>query len=123
MRWSNIALIEREGHMISSDIIRGHLDAIILKLIIEKDRYGYEISKEIAKRTDNVFEIKEATLYAVFQRLEKNEYIVSYSGQITHGRTRKYYKVTALGKEYYLQKAQEWKATKEIISLFMEEKR
>ena len=108
--------------MISSDIIRGHLDAIILKLIIEKDRYGYEISKEIAKRTDNVFEIKEATLYAVFQRLEKNKYIVSYSGQITHGRTRKYYKVTALGKEYYLQKTLEWKNTKKIISLFMEEK-
>jgi len=44
--------------MISSDILRGHLDAIILKLIIEKDRYGYEISKEISTRTDNTFEIK-----------------------------------------------------------------
>ncbi len=108
--------------MISSDIIRGHLDAIILKLIIEKDRYGYEISKEISKRTDNLFEIKEATLYAVFQRLEKNEYIVSYSGQITHGRKRKYYKVTALGKEYFAEKAEEWQITKKIINLFMEEK-
>jgi PadR family transcriptional regulator PadR len=106
--------------MISSDIIRGHLDAIILKLIIEKDRYGYEISKEISQRTDNLFEIKEATLYAVFQRLEKNEYIVSYSGQITHGRKRKYYKVTALGREYYEKKTEEWKITKKIINLFME---
>ena len=108
--------------MISSDIIRGHLDAIILKLIIEKDRYGYEISKEISTRTDNQFEIKEATLYAVFQRLEKNEYIVSYSGQITHGRKRKYYKVTALGKEYFEEKVREWKVTKRIINLFMEER-
>lgn len=107
--------------MISSDIIRGHLDAIILKLIIEKDRYGYEISKEISKRTGNQFEIKEATLYAVFQRLEKNEYIVSYSGQITHGRKRKYYKVTALGKGYFEEKAEEWQNTKKIINLFMEE--
>jgi len=107
--------------MISSDIIRGHLDAIILKLIIEKDRYGYEISKEISLRTDNQFEIKEATLYAVFQRLEKKEYIVSYSGQITHGRKRKYYKVTASGKEYFIEKKEEWKTTKKIINLFMEE--
>ncbi len=106
--------------MLSSDNIRGHLDAIILKLIIEKDRYGYEISKEITKRTNNQFEIKEATLYAVFQRLERNEYIVSYSGQITHGRKRKYYKVTALGREYFDEKAEEWKETKEIINLFME---
>ncbi len=106
--------------MLSSDTIRGHLDAIILKLIIEKDRYGYEISKEITKRTNNQFEIKEATLYAVFQRLERNEYIVSYSGQITHGRKRKYYKVTALGREYFGEKAEEWQETKEIINLFME---
>ena len=109
--------------MISSDIIRGHLDAIILKLIIEKDRYGYEISKEIGSRTNNQFEIKEATLYAVFQRLEKNEYIVSYSGQITHGRKRKYYKVTALGREYFEEKASEWEITKEIINLFMEDEK
>ncbi len=109
--------------MISSDIIRGHLDAIILKLIIEKDRYGYEISKEISKRTDSVFEIKEATLYAVFQRLEKKELIVSYSGQITHGRKRKYYKVTALGKEYFDVKVEEWQATKKIINTFMEEQK
>ncbi len=108
--------------MISSDILRGHLDAIILKLIIEKDRYGYEISKEISIRTDNTFEIKEATLYAVFQRLEKNEYIVSYSGQITHGRKRKYYKITEQGHAFYQEKLCEWEETKRIIDLFMEGK-
>ena len=107
--------------MISSDIIRGHLDAVILKLIIEKDRYGYEISKEISKRTDNTFEIKEATLYAVFQRLEKNEFIISYSGQITHGRKRKYYKVTELGQSYFQEKVNEWKETKKVINTLLEE--
>lgn len=59
--------------MVRSDIIRGHLDAIILRLISEKDRYGYEISQEISLRTNNRFQIKEATLYAVFQRLEKKK--------------------------------------------------
>ncbi len=108
--------------MISSDIIRGHLDAIILRLIIEKDRYGYEISKEIGERTKNTFEIKEATLYAVFQRLEKNEYIVSYSGQITHGRKRKYYKITEQGRAFYDEKIGEWEETKRIIDLLMEGK-
>ncbi|MEX1307062.1 MAG: PadR family transcriptional regulator [Eubacteriales bacterium] len=106
--------------MISSDILRGHLDAIILKLIIEKDRYGYEISKEIATRTDSTFEIKEATLYAVFQRLENNESIVSYSGQITHGRKRKYYKITEQGHALFEQKVQEWDETKRVIDLLME---
>ena len=106
--------------MISSDIIRGHLDAIILVLIIEKDRYGYEISKEIKSRTNDLFEIKEATLYAVFQRLEKKEFIVSYSGEITHGRKRKYYKITATGREYFSDRQEEWKITKQVINTFME---
>ena len=109
--------------MISSDVIRGHLDAVILKLIIEQDRYGYEISKEISQRTNNAFEIKEATLYAIFQRLEKKAYIVSYSGEITHGRKRKYYKVTAAGKEYFNEKLEEWKLTKQIINTLSEEQK
>lgn len=106
--------------MISSDIIRGHLDAIILRLIIEKDRYGYEISKEISSRTDNKFGIKEATLYAVFQRLEKKELIESYKGEQSHGGKRKYYTITTLGKAYYSEKAKEWDTTKKVIDTFME---
>lgn len=103
-----------------SDIIRGHLDSIILRLILEEDRYGYEISKEISLRTDNRFQIKEATLYAVFQRLEKKDLIESYFGSVSKGGKRKYYKITTLGKAFLKETVEEWKATKEIIDLFME---
>lgn len=106
--------------MLNSDIIRGHLDAIILRLIIEKDRYGYEISKEISQRTENLYGIKEATLYAVFQRLERNELIKAYYGEFSHGGKRKYYTATTLGKAYYSEKTKEWEMTKKIIDMFME---
>ena len=106
--------------MIRSDITRGHLDSIILRLIWEKDRYGYEILKEISSRTENRFQIKEATLYAVFQRLEKREFIESYYGNVSHGGKRKYYRMTTLGKAYLRETVEEWKETKEIIDLFME---
>lgn len=105
---------------IRSDIIRGHLEPIILRLILEKDRYGYEISKEISERTKHRFEIKEATLYAVFQRLERKELIESYVGSMTRGGKRKYYRMTPLGKAYLKELVQEWHETKEIIDLFME---
>ena len=105
--------------MIRSDMIRGHLDAVILRLILEKDRYGYEISKEISLRTDNRFQIKEATLYAVFQRLEKKELIESYYGSVSKGGKRKYYRITTLGKAFFKETVEEWKETKEIIDLFM----
>jgi PadR family transcriptional regulator, regulatory protein PadR len=119
---SDRVLITDQGsdNMIRSDIIRGHLDSIILRLIFEQDRYGYEISKEISLRTDNRFQIKEATLYAVFQRLEKKELIESYLGSVSQGGKRKYYKITLLGKAYLREMIEEWIETKQVIDLFME---
>ena len=113
--------MKRGTGMISSDIIRGHLDAIILRLIYEKDRYGYEISKEISIRTNDQFQIKEATLYAVFQRLEKKELIESYFGDISFGGKRRYYRITKLGKAFLKEEIEEWHSTKAIIDLFMSE--
>lgn len=110
----------RSVSLIRSDIIRGHLDSIILRLIMEKDRYGYEISKEISQRTDERFQIKEATLYAVFQRLEKKELIESYYGSESKGGKRKYYRITTLGKAFLKETVDEWQETKAIIDIFME---
>lgn len=115
-----VIYLGRSVSLIRSDIIRGHLDSIILRLIMEKDRYGYEISKEISHRTDERFQIKEATLYAVFQRLEKKELIESYYGSESKGGKRKYYRITTLGKAFLKETVEEWKETKEIIDIFME---
>ncbi|MDC0558910.1 PadR family transcriptional regulator [Candidatus Izimaplasma bacterium] len=108
--------------MIKSDIVRGHLESVILKLIIEQDRYGYEISNCISKRTDQKFQIKEATLYSIVSRLEKKDLIESYIGTKTHGKKRRYYKITALGRAYYYEKIQEWLQLKDILETLLEEK-
>jgi PadR family transcriptional regulator PadR len=106
--------------LISSDIIRGHLDAIILRLIYEKDCYGYEIANEIIDRTNNEFQIKEATLYAVFQRLVKKELIESYLGDISLGGRRRYYRITNLGRAYLNEEIRNWHNARDIINIFME---
>ena len=56
---------------ITSDILRGHTEAIILAHLLEQDSYGYQINKDIMKKTDNRYELKEATLYSAFRRLEQ----------------------------------------------------
>lgn len=101
--------------MISSDVIRGHIDTLILKLLIEKDMYGYELANEIKNRTLDKFNIKEATLYSVVQRLEGKKIITSYMGEKTHGGKRRYYKITPFGKAYYSEMISEWKLLKEIM--------
>lgn len=107
--------------MISSDIIRGYNDTIILSLLLDSESYGYEISKSIRDITNEQYVIKETTLYSAFNRLEKNGYIVSFYGNETFGKRRTYYKITQAGIDYYKQKCDEWKVTKDVINNFIKE--
>ncbi len=65
---------------IASDLIRGHTETIILAHLLGGDSYGYEINKAIQQKTDNQYELKEATLYTAFRRLEESGCIYSYWG-------------------------------------------
>jgi PadR family transcriptional regulator PadR len=107
--------------LISSDVIRGYNDTIILSLLLEGDSYGYEISKNIRSITDGQYIMKETTLYSAFTRLEKNGYIKSYYGEETQGKRRTYFKITPDGVAYYREKCQEWVLTRKVISKFIKE--
>lgn len=100
---------------ISSDVLRGYNDTFILSLLEKGDSYGYQISKEIRERTNENYVMKETTLYSAFTRLKKKGYITSYPGTETQGRKRTYYKITAQGKEYLMEKKKEWEVTKEVV--------
>lgn len=105
--------------MISSDVIRGYNDTIILCSLLDGPSYGYEISKRIRERTEEKYVIKETTLYSTFTRLEKNGYIKSYSGDETFGKRRTYYRITDKGRAYYREKCEEWRLTNEVVRLFV----
>lgn len=100
---------------ITSDLIRGHTETIILASILDHDSYGYEINKTIQQKTDNKYELKEATLYTAFRRLEESGLIISYWGDETIGARRKYYTITKLGKEVYKKNKEDWEIAKKII--------
>lgn len=104
---------------ISSDVIRGYNDIMILYMLWEAPSYGYEISKQIKLRSEEKYVIKETTLYSAFTRMEKNGYIESFSDQdIANGKRRTYYRITDLGREYYKDKCEEWFLTKEVVDKF-----
>ena len=105
--------------MISSDVIRGYNDTIILSILWASDSYGYEISRQIRELTDEKYVIKETTLYSAFTRLEKNQCIASYFGEGTGGKRRTYYKITDTGRAYYQEKCEEWALTKEVVERFI----
>ena len=93
---------------ISSDVIRGYNDTMILYLLLDKPSYGYEISKQIKTLSNEKYVIKETTLYSAFTRMERNGYIESFSNQDN-----------AAGRAYYQQKCEEWLLTQEVVEKFI----
>jgi DNA-binding PadR family transcriptional regulator len=100
---------------ISSDLLRGHTDTIILGLLVDEDRYGYEITKLIYERSSHLYELKEATMYSSLKRLEKDDCITSYWGDETQGGRRRYYHITPRGNELYKSNKQNWDYAKKIL--------
>ncbi len=100
---------------IAGDLIRGHTDAIILARLLQSDSYGYEINKTISILSAGRFELKEATLYTAFKRLEDSGCIASYWGDSGAGARRRYYTITPTGREVCFRLLQEWAETKDIM--------
>ena len=109
-----------ESAAISSDVIRGYIDLMILRVLCDGDSYGYEISKKITEISEGTYTMKETTLYSAFSRLEKLGYLRSYPGSYSGGRERTYYKLTEAGRMHYRQKCEEWLLTKALIEKFVQ---
>ena len=105
---------------IGADLIRGHTDAIILALLREKDSYGYEINKTIYQVSGGRYELKEATLYTAFKRLEDAGWIRSYWGAQATGARRKYYTITPSGIEAHRRMTAEWQEARNLIDKLLE---
>ena len=100
---------------ISSDLLRGHTDTIILKLLMDGDKYGYEISKLIQTNSSGEYELKEATMYSSLKRLEADGNITSYWGDETQGGRRRHYRITKNGKQAYAENKSNWEYAKRIL--------
>jgi PadR family transcriptional regulator PadR len=103
----------------SADLLRGHTDTIILKLLLSGDKYGYEICKLVHAGSNGEYELKEATMYSSMKRLELEGGVVSYWGDESHGGRRKYYRITDKGKLMYAENKSNWEFAKRILDHFM----
>lgn len=105
---------------LSADILRGYTDTIILQQLSKTDSYGYQINKSVSALSDGAFELKEATLYTAFRRLEAAGCIRSYWGDEMSGARRRYYSITPIGLDRLQSELDAWKETKAQIDLLLE---
>lgn len=79
------------------ELLKGSVSLLILKLLSNREMYGYEIIQEASRRSDRTFEFKEGTLYPALHQLEHAGYLRSAWRTGENGRRRKYYGLTARG--------------------------
>lgn len=86
---------------------KGSTELLILTLLTERPMYGYEIAQQLAERSDGYFEVKEGLLYPTLHRMQRSGWLKS-EWQVVDGRRRKYYALTAAGREALGLQAAEW---------------
>ena len=92
---------------IDKTLIQGSLAMLILRLLEEKDMYGYEMIENLRGKSNNVFELKAGSLYPLLHSLEEKQFVTSYEDDST-GKTRKYYHLSSEGKRFLKEKKEEW---------------
>ena len=113
----NTSAEDESKSAISADLIRGHINTIILRTLYERDKYGYEIIEEIERKSHGQYSLKQPTLYSALKRLESQGYINAYwkTDEVSLGGRRKYYTLTESGREITEKNQAEWEYSRTVI--------
>lgn len=102
-------------------LLKGLIDPIILSLISRLPMYGYQIVKELERRTVGHLRLKGGTIYPSLLRLEKNGLVISKWKQVTQGRGRRYYQITEKGRQFLASRSAEWHDLCTVVNGLMPE--
>ena len=105
----------------TADLLRGYTDSILLQCLSEGESYGYRIAKEVSSKSGGFLELKEATLYTAFRRLEGAGLIVSRWGDEAQGARRRYYSLTEKGRNRLTEDVAQWMQIKAVLSKLLED--
>lgn len=105
---------------LNGDMIRGHIDTIILLSLVDGDKDSNEIRKNIEDRSDKKFSVKQGTFYSAMQRLVKQSLIKEYRSSATDGIRRKYFSLTEKGEKLVENNRKEWLESKEVIDTLVD---
>lgn len=101
--------------MMNKELSKGSTGMLVLSILSEKEMYGYQIIQELQARSDNVFALKEGTLYPLLHTLEKNKLLESFWENTAAGRKRKYYRITPSGRQELTTQLEDWNTFSEAV--------
>ena len=102
------------------ELIKGNSDSLLLCLLAQQSMYGYQIIKELEKRSQGYFQFKEGTLYPALHRLEKAGLILGKWQLLSNGRPRRYYHLTAKGHAKLSTERVQWRDFINAVNLILQ---
>lgn len=103
------------GDFVDKKMMAMGTSMLILKLLEEEDMYGYQMIRRLEARSNQVFSLKEGTLYPILHGLEEQQAVESYEKCAETGRMRKYYRLTKKGGKLLKEKQKEWEIYEKAI--------
>ena len=102
------------------ELMKSNLDALLLALIAQKPMYGYQIIKELEKRSQGYFKFKEGTLYPALHRLGRAGLAEAAWQMLPNGQQRKYYHITDKGLNVLVERRSDWQDFSEAMNLIIQ---
>ncbi|TBL81363.1 PadR family transcriptional regulator [Paenibacillus thalictri] len=99
---------------VSKELLKGSTGTMVLTMLEKGDLYGYELIKELERRSGGVFALKEGTLYPILHAMESEHWVEAY-WQEAQGRKRKYYRITETGRQQLSGKKAEWRMFRNAV--------
>ena len=92
---------------VNKELLKGSTNMLILEMLKQENMYGYQMITKLKEKSENIFELKEGTLYPILHGLEEKQLIISYWDE-TATKKRKYYAITEKGKKQLKEQKEEW---------------
>ena len=102
------------------ELLKGSTDSLLLYLIDKQPMYGYQIIKEIEKRSNGYFQFKEGTLYPALHRLEREGLIRGKWQKLPNGQERRYYHIQEKGQEILNERLEIWQDFSKAVNMVMQ---
>ena len=99
------------------ELLKGSTETLILSLVSEAPKYGYQLVKEMDVRSSGYFHLKEGTLYPALHRLERDGLVEGAWEDSPTGQSRRYYRITTAGKAKLHSVLQEWDLFTRAVNL------
>jgi PadR family transcriptional regulator, regulatory protein PadR len=95
--------------MLQPELKKGSAEFLVLALLENEQRHGYDLARLIASRTKGVLKFHAASLYPLLYRLEKRGWIDGRWVEKANQRRRRYYRLTPAGKKILAAQRSSWR--------------